>query len=134
MKKIIAYLTIAFSVALALPASAQNNQCVVDLRTAVRTCASSGLSDPSLKACVAQAQQQFEGCRDRNQCQIGCDAAYDFNVSTCNSTYDPAICGGNLSCEAFVTAQRAACLSASIDVLNACRATCPTKPGSGPKR
>lgn len=77
------------------------------------------------KACVQAAKTEKELCNSGvNLCISACQATYDNNVATCNATYDPASCLGNLACEAFVTAQRSACVSASVDVLNACTQSC----------
>jgi hypothetical protein len=40
---------------------------------------------------------------------------YQHNLDVAYATYDPALCGGNVSCEAFITAQRSAAISASYD-------------------
>lgn len=78
------------------------------------------------KACVAEAKIAKEQCLSGvNLCLDACTAQYDNNVAQCNAVYDPALCNGNLSCEAFINAQRSACTSASVDVLNACNASCP---------
>lgn len=78
------------------------------------------------KACVAEAKIAKEQCLSGvNFCLDACTDQYDSNVAQCNAVYDPAICGGNASCVAFVNAQRAACTSASVDLLNSCNASCP---------
>jgi hypothetical protein len=59
-----------------------------------------------------------------NTCQLNCQASYDAEVLVCNATFDPAVCGGNLVCEAGITDQRAECIGVASETLNACNLTC----------
>jgi hypothetical protein len=60
-------------------------------------------------------------------CLNGCQATYNESVVTCNAIYDPAVCGGNLVCEAGVTAQREECVGIASGELNSCSLSCNQK-------
>lgn len=78
------------------------------------------------KACVEDAKLAKDACLSGvNVCLDNCQTAYNNNVATCEQSFDPYICFGNPSCEATVLQQRADCVSAAVDTLNACTAACP---------
>ncbi len=83
----------------------------------------------NLKTCVVSAKTEKFACLDQgsgpNQCEVSCQQNYDANVVTCQNTFDPSVCGGNVACETFYQSERANCISGEVDTLNACNATCP---------
>lgn len=80
------------------------------------------------KACVQGAKLKRDICMAGTPpptCQDSCQAAYNISVSSCESSYDPASCGGNLFCEGIISSQRAACIGNATNALNSCTAACP---------
>lgn len=59
-------------------------------------------------------------------CVDSCQTAYNNIVAICEQTYDPAICGGDTSCEQLVLEFRNNCISSAEIGLNQCRASQPT--------
>jgi len=82
-----------------------------------------------IRTCVDAAKTEKQKCLANiggpSQCELSCQASYDANVLTCQATFDPSVCGGNLACETFFQQERSACISLEVDTLNACTAACP---------
>ena len=82
-----------------------------------------------LKTCVQAAKVEKFACLQPSDpgpspCEVSCQANYDANLVTCQNTFDPAVCGGNVACENFYQQERANCISGEVDTLNACNQTC----------
>jgi hypothetical protein len=81
---------------------------------------------PYRSTCVQTAIGAREACKKGpNQCILTCQATYESNVISCQQAYDPAVCSGNIACEAFYNQQRADCISQSVTILNSCSNACP---------
>ena len=85
----------------------------------IRTCAETAKTEK--QECLAA----IGGGGGPSQCELSCQASYDANVVICQTNFDPSVCGGNASCEAFFQQERAGCISLEVDALNACNAACP---------
>lgn len=110
---------------------ADDNLCGKTYGQTVAACAQS-LNDlsPAVRAgaqkgCVQQAQIAKDACMSGvNLCLTACQTTYDSNVATCNAEFDVSICGTNSTCQAIVLQEQANCVSAAVNVLNSCNATC----------
>ena len=84
----------------------------------------------AIKACVKDAKIERTECLGGGSggpdttCLANCQAVYDATVVSCNTTYDPAQCGGSISCESQITNMRSACISTAVSDLNTCNLTC----------
>lgn len=82
------------------------------------------------KACVEEAKIEKAQCLAGGSggqtavCLANCQAVYETVVNSCNTTYDPAQCGGSISCESQITNMRSACISTAVSDLNTCNLTC----------
>lgn len=110
---------------------ADDNQCQKAYGQAVAYCAHSLDSLPpnmragAQKACVQEAKVAKDYCMSGiSVCLDACQASYNTNVVTCQATYDPSTCGANLICQQIVTQQQSDCVSAAVNTLNSCNASC----------
>ena len=77
------------------------------------------------KACVAEAREVKAICLGGNAaCIAQCDADLVENNAVCATLFNPAQCGGNPECEAFVASLFQGCLAEAQEVHQACVAAC----------
>jgi hypothetical protein len=61
-----------------------------------------------------------------NSCSTACQNTYDDAVASCKINFNPVDCGGDVSCEQFVSNEQVNCTSIATATLNSCAAACPT--------
>lgn len=114
--------------------AAADNMCEKDFGLDVAYCSQAfdRLLSPKLrgdyqKGCVSQAKIDKEACQSgTSNCLALCQVTYDSSAATCEQTYANNFpqCSTNQACQDIVTAQRAACISATADALTACTVSC----------
>lgn len=126
------------------PTTPPLKQCRMDCKVAEKakldTCLATAKAIPkgkgsgrraAVKKCMTDFKQALRACRvdckkpcDPAPCQATCASGQADAVASCNSTFDPAGCGGDAACEAEIIGQREKCVTDANGVFANCASLC----------